>query len=255
MNGVSIFVHAVRMVLGNLGPALRIGVVPLLITAVAGWFFASNVAPTGAVPQMPGAGAFGSGLVLIVVQILVSLWVAVAWHRYILLEEQPGAFLPQWNGAAVWAYFKIAFIVGLILFLLSIVISLVAGFLVMPLMMSGSGPGLIAGMVLFVVIALPLIWLGYRFGPSLAGAAVGDPRTLGESWAATARGAVDLFILAIVSVVVLWLAQLPVMALQLSVPILATALAAVVNWLTVMIGVGVVTTIYGHYIQGRPLNA
>lgn len=255
MGGVSIFVHAVRMVLGNLGPALRIGVVPLLITAVAGWFFASNVAPVGPVPQMPDSGAFGSGLVLIVVQILVSLWVAVAWHRYILLEEQPGAFLPQWNGNAIWEYFKVALIVGVILFLLSIVISLVAGLVVMPLLISGSGPGLIAGMLIFVIVALPLAWIGYRLGPSLAGAAIGDPRTLGESWAATARGSTDLVILAIVSVLVLWLAQLPVMALQFTVPILATALSAVINWLTVMIGVGVITTIYGHYVQGRPLNA
>lgn len=257
MNGVSIFVHAVRMALNNLGPALRIGVVPLLILAVAGWIFAANVVPShpGAMPQMPGAGAFGSGLLLIVVQILVSIWIAVAWHRFILLEEQPGAFLPVWNGGAIWAYFKVALIVGLLLFLLSIVISLVAGLLVLPIIAVGGQPGLLAGAVLFLVIGLPLAWIGLRLGPALAGAAIGDPLTLGDSWAATGRGAVDLLVLAVVSVLALWLVTLPLIWLQFVAPAVATLLSAVINFASVMIGVGIITTIYGHYVQGRPLNA
>lgn len=255
MTGISIFLHSIRMVLGNLGPALRIGVLPLLVMAAAGWMFASNFTapPEGGAPTIPDAGAFGSGLVAMVVQILVSLWIAVAWHRYILLEEEPGAFAPGWNGTAIWAYFKAALIVGILMILLAIPLMMLAGFLAMPSMgASGGEPGLIAGLVFFLLVGIPLTWVGYRLGPVLAGAAIGQGQTLAEAWRATARGAVDLLVLAAVSVLALWL---PVMVVSVLPGVLAVVLNAVINWASVMVGVGIITTIFGHYVQGRALNA
>lgn len=254
MTGISIFVHAVKMVLNNLGPALRIGVVPLLILAAAGWMFSSNFtsSPGGGPATIPDAGAFGSGFVLMVVSILVSLWIAVAWHRYILLEEEPGAFMPGWNGSAIWAYFKTAFLIGLILIVAAIPLVMVAGILVFPGLASDGEPGLFAGFMFLVIVVLPLTWLGYRFGPSLAGAAVDDRRGLGEAWSATSRGAVDLLVLALVSVVVFWVPSTIVAELP---RLLAVPLNAVIQWAATMVGVGVITTIFGHYVQGRALNA
>ena len=254
MAGLSIFIHAVRMVLGNLNPALRIGAGPVLVMVIAGWLLASNAVPSdGAVPQMPGAGAFGGGLLLVVVQVLASLWVAVAWHRYILLEEQPGAFLPVWNGGAIWSYFKAGLIVGLVVFALAIPLMVVAIMVLMPgTMANDQPPGLFAGLVMFLVVGIPATWLGYRLGPKLAGAAIGEGLTLGEAWRATARGAADLLGLAAVSAVALWL---PLMLVEQMPGILRLLLSAVLNWASVMVGVGIITTIYGHYVQGRSLNA
>lgn len=254
MAGLSIFVHAVRMVLGSLNPALRIGAVPVLVMVISGWLLASGTAPVdGTVPQMPGAGAFGGGLLLMVVQVLASLWVAVAWHRYILLEEQPGAFLPVWNGAAIWSYFKAGLIVGLIIAALAIPLMVIVMLVLMPGMMeSNQPPGLFAGLVIFLVVGIPATWLGYRLGPKLAGAAIGQDLSVGEAWRATARGAVDLLGLAVVSAVALWL---PLMIVGQLPGILRLLLSAVLNWASVMVGVGIITTIYGHYVQGRALNA
>ena len=254
MTGVSIFVHAVKMVLNNLGPALRIGAVPLLILAAAGWLFSSSftaATESGAAP-IPGASAFGNGLILMVVSILVSLWIAVAWHRYILLEEQPGAFLPQWNGAAIWAYFKVALILGLLLIVISVPLMLLGGFVLFASVAEDGPPGLVTGFLFFLLVGLPMTWLGYRLGASLAGAATDAPLSLGDSWRATAPGAADLAVLALVSVVALWLPSFIVAELP---RILSVPLGAVIQWAATMIGVGVITTIYGHYVQGRALNA
>lgn len=254
MTGISIFVHAIRMVVNNLGPALRIGVVPLLVMAAAGWFFGSGFTPmTESGPAVvPDAGAFGRGLVAMVVSILMSLWIAVAWHRFILLEEYPGAFLPHWNGGAIWSYFKATVIVAILMILLAIPLVIVVGMLSAPALMADSEPGLLFGLVFFLVVGIPLTWVGYRLGPVLAGAAIGQGQALKEAWRATARGSADLLVLAVVSVLAIWL---PAMVLGALPPVLAVPFNAVLNWVSVMVGVGIITTIYGHYVQGRALNA
>ena len=251
MTGVSIFVHAVKMVLNNLGPALRIGVVPLLILAIAGWALAPAAPPPGEI-ALPTAAGFGGGFLLMVVSILVSLWIAVAWHRYILLEEQPGAFLPQWNGTASWAYFKVALILGLLLIVVAVPLMLLGGFVLFASLAEDGQPGLVTGFLFFLLVGLPLTWLGYRLGPEQAGAAPDEPLSQGESWRATAPGAADLVVLALVSVVALWLPSFIVAELP---RVLSVPLGAVIQWAATMIGVGVITTIFGHYVQGRALNA
>lgn len=254
MTGVSIFVHAVKMVLNNLGPALRIGVVPILVMAVSGWFFGSGFTPgtEGGPDVLPDANAFGRGVVALVVSLLMSLWVAVAWHRYILLEEEPGAIMPNWNGGAIWAYFKAAVVLALIMIVAALPLTLLGGFVLFASVAENGPPGLVTGFLFFLLVGLPLTWLGYRLGASLAGAATDAPLSLGDSWRATAPGAADLAVLALVSVVALWLPSTLVAELPAA---LAIPLGALVNWAATMIGVGVITTIYGHYVQGRALNA
>jgi hypothetical protein len=36
---------------------------------------------------------------------IVTLWVAVTWHRYVLLEEAPNGWIPRWNMSANCSYF------------------------------------------------------------------------------------------------------------------------------------------------------
>ncbi len=257
MNGISIFKHAVQMVLGNLGAALRIGFLPQLALVLLAWLL-TTPAPQlavgeGGLPALPDAGAFTGGLLVLVAQLLIALWVAVAWHRYVLLEEQPGAFLPGWNGAAIWAYFKAAFVLAIVVLLVSLPLSFIGGLVSAPLLLSGAG--LLAVLLMFVIVGLPVAWVGYRLSPMLPGAAIGEPLALGQAWAATDRAGPGLLMLALVSVVAVWALQLPLLWLALAAPILALVWSLLTNWLIVMVGAGIATTIYGHYVQGRPLNA
>ena len=45
-----------------------------------------------------------SVIIVILFGIVISLWVAVAWHRFVLLDEVPNGLLPVWNGSAIASY-------------------------------------------------------------------------------------------------------------------------------------------------------
>ena len=98
--GWDIVRHSFAMLFRNFGNALRISVGPILIALVAGFLilgvFGSNL---DALPQdieqgqLPPEIAFAVLLILLLF-IFVSAWIAVAWHRFILLEDYPGLLPP-----------------------------------------------------------------------------------------------------------------------------------------------------------------
>jgi hypothetical protein len=45
-----------------------------------------------------------SVIVVALLAMVIMLWVAVAWHRFVLLAEAPNGWLPIWNGSAVASY-------------------------------------------------------------------------------------------------------------------------------------------------------
>jgi hypothetical protein len=47
---------------------------------------------------------------------VVTIWIAVGWHRAILLNEAPAMLWPRWHGAANRQYFKSALIYFIVLF-------------------------------------------------------------------------------------------------------------------------------------------
>jgi hypothetical protein len=58
---------------------------------------------------------------------VIAIWVAVTWHRYVLLEESPQGWIPRWNKKDSLAYFlkslKLMLLFLLSFTLLSMVIS------------------------------------------------------------------------------------------------------------------------------------
>ena len=102
MIGWQIFVHALRMVFGNFKQVLQITIGPALI-AVAAMIVMALMTRGSSEPVYYGAEGpppdLGGGLVLPVlvaflIVFAIFLWVAVAWHRYVLLEEYPNGLLP-----------------------------------------------------------------------------------------------------------------------------------------------------------------
>ncbi len=92
-----IVLHAFRMIFANIGDALKVSVGPMLIFVVLALVLGSvaNVSFTSIDPiqsvETASAGAlFVSVLILCAAAIFIFAWIAVAWHRFILLEEYPG---------------------------------------------------------------------------------------------------------------------------------------------------------------------
>lgn len=252
MQGLDLFVHAVRMVIGNFPAALRLGAV-----LFAALFVLMLVAGPGPAMHMGAGPAFPSplGFVAGALQIVFGLWVAVAWHRYILLEEQPGTALPRWDGAAVWAYFKAALIVFLVVFVILIPLVLLGSLLLLPLIATDPmNPPLLVSLLGLVIFYVPAAYVGYRIAPMLPAAAIGQPMTLAEARAATASSGAAFIVLALVSLLAGWLIGLPGFWLARVSFVLGLLWSVATSWLTVLVGASILTTIHGHYVQGRPLH-
>lgn len=252
MIGVRLFVHAVRMVLGNPAVTLRIGgvllVVQLLLSLTAG---RSSFQP------MVGAGSFSAtGFVLGVLQIVFSLWVAVAWHRYILLEEMPGDYAPRWNASANWDYLKAGIILFLIILAAIVPMVILGSFVLFPLFaVNPENPSMLAIGLAMMVFYLPAAYIGYRLSPVLPSAAVGRQMTIRDAWQATAPGGAGFVVLAVVSLMAGWVLHMPGPFLAGGVLFLGLIWSAFAQWLTLIVGASVLTTIHGHFVEGRDLNA
>lgn len=252
MFGVNIFVHAVTMVLNNLSTALRISVGPMLLVLVMTLVFGTGPAmtPVGSA-QTIQPGAVLGGFLTTIVLIIVSVWVAVAWHRFVLREEVPSGPLPPFNGGAIGAYIWAGIIFGLVLFAVAIPFVIIAGILIAPMAISGREPGLVAGFIGFLILYLPVAYIGYRISPILPSAALQARIPLKDAWYATGTSGAAFVALTVVSVLAGFLINLPAQILPSFLAVLWGFLA---QWLTVMVGASVLTTIYGHYVEGRPLN-
>jgi hypothetical protein len=247
--GWDIVRHSFAMLFRNLGNALRISVGPILIALVVGFLilgvFGSNL---DALPQdieqgqLPPEIAFAVLLILLLF-IFVSAWIAVAWHRFILLEDYPG-LLPPLAGRPVWRYVGKTFLLGCVVFLVTIPALIVIG-LISGVVMGGGG-GLFSTLVLGLALFVSYMWL--RFGIVLPATAVSRPMGFGEAWRATAPYATA--ILGTCVILILINTGVSLVSAILPQP-LAGLLSLATSWITIMLGISILTTLYGVIVERR----
>lgn len=263
MLGFQLFLHALRMILGNFGAALRVSL-PLGVTLVALAVLSATLAPSLGMIEHPGTlepsrlGA-GGGLVAFVAVILVAvafLWSAVAWHRFILLEEYPTPTGPRWNGAAVWRYLVAGIVLTLTLMLVGVALGAVVGFLGF-LVVQALGPGAarFVWLLTLVLLILPIVLISYRVSLILPAAAVGERLSVKQAWAATRGSFWPLLVLAFVTTLANALLGLPTPILMRGSFVLGMVWNTAGQWITMLCGVSILTTLYGHFIEKRSLNA
>ena len=251
MLGWKIFTHSVRMVLGNFRQVLKITVGPALIATAAfvAMFFVLG-APvevfdenTGTIAHEP---SFGFVFLAVLIGLTVMLWIAVSWHRFILLEEYPDQLLPPFRFDRILAYLGRSFLLGLI-----------GAAFVLPVMFVGvafaqSAPFL--GFPIVIVLFLLIILVFYRLSIILPAAAVGKPVRMGEAWTAT-KGETGTFIALLVVSLLFQLVVQTAFTLLAFVPVLGALLVVFASLLVLpMINVSILTTLYGVYIEKRELT-
>ena len=189
MKGVQLFTHSIRQVSNNLGPALRIsGVLYLVQVAASLVLGASLMFDSQATASAMQAGDFPwfGFVVVILVALVTSLWIAVGWHRYVLRLELPAGIVPALHPDRMLAYFGRSILLGIVLLLIGMVIGLVVGLVLLPII--GRSPGMGTGFLFVVLIYVPVVVISYRLSLSLPGAALGEPMGFGASWEATRGG-------------------------------------------------------------------
>ena len=246
--------HAFKMVFGNMGQALKVSLVPFGLLAA---FSVLVVMVTG----VPLDGSFNpengiSGLsALLILSLVVFLvfalgWVAVSWHRFILLEEYT-ALVPATKDRPIWSYVWRSFILGLLIMLIAMPILMIVGFVLAPTMGAGFG---IFSMILGLLLGALLSYLWFRWAIILPSIAVGEPMTLRQAWAETAATSGVIFKVAIIVSVLKIAASTVVSLFYVGLPIVALVADVAVNWTTLMVGVSILTTLYGHVVEGRSLS-
>ncbi len=251
--GVDMFVHSVRLVLSDWRTAIKITGLLYLIYAIPSLVFGVMFPPPTQPEQAAAAlAAAPAGLLTFILAIVAFVWIAVAWHRYILLDEVPAGRLPEFNGQRLFSYAAYSLGVGVIGFVLTTVLSLVVGIVAVPLL------GMVGGFITGVVGLAAALIVGYRLAPLLPAAAIGKPLNLGQAWAATNGANVQIIILAIVSAIAAIVIDIPAFVLAPAGSIggfLALLWTLATGWVKTLVGVSILTTLYGHYVERRSIPA
>ena len=252
MQGWTIFIHSMRMVFDNLAAALRISLVLYLISTVAAIYFAQKYATTithmqNGVGVLPPPSFGPASLAVAIINLLTSLWIAVGWHRYILLEEAPAGVFPVFKGGRIGAYFGKSILIGLILVVVALVCGAIAGTILFGLF------GIQSVMLVSIFAAAPAIYIFYRLCLALPAAALGGDIRFKDSWHATKPASTAILQLMLIGLGAVILIQLPSIFSDNPASMINTIYTHVLGWFIMMGGVSILTTLYGIYFEGRKL--
>ena len=150
-------------------------------------------------------------------------------------------------------YFLRALGIGVICFLLAIVLGFVAG-LVGGAIAYATGSVVVTLLFIAILVYFPIFVIGYRLSTALPAPAVAsEAGAFMAGWDAT-KGQNDAFIgLGVISAAVLFLNGFVALYILSSSLVLFLAWTIVFNWLATMVALSILTTLYGHYIEKRPL--
>ncbi len=252
--------HAFVIVFGNLGNAIKASLVPFLIligvlfvlaVLLGAPLYQDALAP---IPDDQAAGLAIVGLISIPLYLFVFAWIAVTWHRFILLEEYP-ATVPAVSGRPIGAYIARTLMmmlqmIGVMIPLMLILVPLLGGLANPDAMTLTTTSGLIFALV--VGIVLSFFWL--RIGVSLPGVAVDKPMNSRQAWSETKPVWQTILGASVIMVVLNLLVSVAFSLLFTGIPLISYILSIIIQWVTMMIGVSVLTTIYGHVVEGRSLS-
>lgn len=250
MKGRRIFEHALRQVMNNLPAALKVSGALYLVQAVIGLLLGAQMMGAGMGGEMAMRGAAG-GLLGGLISLAAGVWIAVAWHRYVLLSEEPTAVLPPFMGDKMGAYFLKALLIGIALLVMAMILGMIAGLIATPLFSMGAG--VIGLLVISLVVQVPLIFLGLRLAAALPGAAIGVDHGFLAGWEATKDDWRSILQLAVIMALAMWVVNLLGFFVFGRIPVLAQLWQLVIGWPVMMVGLSILTTLYGHYVQKRPL--
>lgn len=256
MQAKRLLAHSIRQVFGNLRMALRISGVLYVIQ----WVVALTLGMTAARELQPVAGdqnamtaalkgLFGPALLALVVVLITDFWVAVAWHRYVLKEEASRGIIPPFNARRILGYFGTALAILGMLIVPALLVSLLVGTTVHQLLGYGFLPALITQVLMQTLLGA----FAFRMATVLAGVALEPGHKLSEAWQATDGETATFLELAFYCSLALAAADIAGSTLFGGVMVLQIAYNFAAQWVITMVGISILTTLYGHYIQKRAL--
>lgn len=250
-----IFLHSLRQVFGNLSGALQVsGILMLVQFAVLLTIGRGMPTDEAEMRQLMLQGEMPWGRIVLgaLVSTVLWLWIVVGWHRYILLNEQP-RLVPTFRLDRMLGYFGKSLLIGLILLPLALILGFIGGGLASG-MVQGGGNVIPALVVMGLFVYIPLSVVGMRLGTMLPGAALEPGVPVFSGWEATRSATLTILGVVVLSVgfaLVLEFVGMRIFGDPRSVPALIYELVR--QWIIAMVGASILTTLYGHYVEKRPL--
>lgn len=250
ITGWQIFKHSFNLVMTNLEQAFRLSLVLYLIQSAYTLYSFFNPPQMMEfegmqVPVMSPETIFPT-IVLGILAVIASLWIAVAWHRFALTGESTSGWVPQFHGSAVMGYLGRSILIGVLVVLGVMVLSI-------PIGIISIGLPPLAGIMSLLLIGLAA-YLFFRLGIMLPAAALGEKLTLGDTWDVTKGRSSTILVLALIVVGASIIIQLPSWFNDNPSSIINVVYSLVVNWFATIIGISVLTTLYGHFVENRPID-
>jgi hypothetical protein len=260
MESWAIFKHAVRMVFGNLGDAIRVTGVSLLFFASAQSFFMGDTILThGTIEQGTVSLSFSwqyyamthfPGAILYAVPI-------IAWYRFVLLKETKLLSSVNWKVICYYLFNALLLLV-LTLPLLLFAYILGIGYYIFTLLFYGYpalnfGPPYsfyVLGLIAFQMCMIPLVYAGFRFSAVFPAAATAKWMNVSEAWDRLTGKSGAIFGLSLIFSVFLILLQLPKLVFGGSSTFLQVY-AVLSAWIQMMIGSTLVVTLYNMEIESQ----
>jgi hypothetical protein len=181
------------------------------------------------------------------VSAIVTLWVAVTWHRYVLLEEAPNGWIPRWNKSANLSYFYQFLKLVPILFVLRLVIAVI---IATSFGITGN-----TGLLFFVPIVVMSVAFGFtvlKMSLILPSAAVETNMGVVDSWSMTGPYNKTLLALTIASVGFGFLYE--TIASLLDVNMFTSSIKFFLNAFIGFWWLSVLTTLYCIIVEGREME-
>jgi hypothetical protein len=251
------FQHALRSTTNNFGFAWYVSwpwmavLLPILLIGNIYIFTAS-----GGDPEQIGAAAGTTSILMALINALAFSSIAVNWHRYVLLDEVPQGPQRLRLDDTVWRYFGNTLLIFLIIFGASFVVSFV--FVLLAALIGTFGNAL--AILVIAVLGLLGISAFYRLGIKLPAVAL-YRRDFGlkDAWQASAGNgwrvlgvALLYFLTAFGAGLALWIVSAAIGFVGgIAALAVLIAIQLVVSWVLTILGVTMLTSLYGFFVERR----
>lgn len=258
-NAMAILAHALRMLTHEPGTTFRV-IAPALFTVLINTVAAIIMAPEALIALQSTPDTFvlppRSSIFLLTFLGLVGLigyaLMAILWHRHVLLNETEGQTGLRPGLSVILSYLWRAILLALVQFLVAIPIGVAIA------IVGGVGAAISDGVALFFVVGILagvlFVWIALRLSVVLPAAALGNTMRISESWQATAPIANTLWGLAVLLAVLNVIISLATAAITPDGYAVAMVVQTVVYIVEGLVFISVLTTLYGHLVEGRSLG-
>lgn len=235
MTGLQIIISAITDVRRNFYEALAVSGL-LWISVMALQVVILGGIPADATAEDVMREHSGSLAFLNLVTFFVSVWIAVAWHRFILLGERPKGALPRVHLSQMLGYLWMTIQIMLVAGVVGMVVGLVGVLIVGPTS------------ILILMVLVPVIYVFYRISPMLPTAALGQRLSMADAWKSTQSIQGPVFSAGLFATV----GGFFITAIGAAMPgfLLGLLGSLITGWLVVIVGVSVVSTIYRLAVEG-----